>query len=162
MESANERTRRVLEGKHNQYPCNLFRIVTHKFQFQRVYECLALAILACIKIAIHLEDCQVLANITTFRGLFWRASIFIIPILSIFTLVTIVLINRKPYDHSNIGEFWKHKPRRELFIFMEITEAIQLFTDLLMIALPQCVIWRLQLCWKKKLKIALVLESGVM
>ncbi|KAI8416393.1 hypothetical protein FOFC_02702 [Fusarium oxysporum] len=129
--------------------------------FQRVYECLALAILACIKIAIHLEDCQALVNGTTIRRLFWRASIFIILIMSISTLVTIVLVNRRPYDHSNIGEFWKRKPRRDLFTSMIISGAIQLPTDLLMIALPQFVLWRLRSGWRKKLKAVLVLGSGV-
>ncbi|KAK2470796.1 hypothetical protein H9L39_17027 [Fusarium oxysporum f. sp. albedinis] len=130
-------------------------------EFQRVYECLALAILACIKIAIHLEDCQALVNGTTIRRLFWRASIFIILIMSISTLVTIVLVNRRPYDHSNIGEFWKRKPRRDLFTSMIISGAIQLPTDLLMIALPQFVLWRLRSGWRKKLKAVLVLGSGV-
>ncbi|TVY74681.1 hypothetical protein Focb16_v005961 [Fusarium oxysporum f. sp. cubense] len=130
-------------------------------EFQRVYQSLSLAILACIKIAIQLEHCQVLADRISFKKLLWSGSLFIILLQVIYTLVIVGLVNRKRYDHNNIGEFCKNKPRCELFAIIGISEAIQLFTGLLMVALPQCVIWRMKIGWKQKLQPALAFGSGV-
>ncbi|KAJ9413086.1 hypothetical protein QL093DRAFT_2584874 [Fusarium oxysporum] len=119
-------------------------------EFQRVYQSLSLAILACIKIAIQLEHCQVLADRISFKKLLWSGSLFIILLQVIYTLVIVGLVNRKRYDHNNIGEFCKR-----------ISDAIQLFTGLLIVALPQCVIWRMKIGWKQKLQPALAFGSGV-
>ncbi|SCO54194.1 uncharacterized protein FFNC_15384 [Fusarium fujikuroi] len=113
--------------------------LVRSLEFQILYECFALAILACIKIAIHLEDWQALTNGTSFGKLIWRANVTLVLILSISTLVAIVLIKTK--QHRGISE--TQTSPRSLF------------------SIPQRFIWQLQLCWKDKLRPALAFGSGV-
>ncbi|TLS26120.1 hypothetical protein PpBr36_04787 [Pyricularia pennisetigena] len=117
-------------------------------------------VLPCLKIAILLEW---LGMFTVQRNLFWWTSVFLIFLQTTFSIVLIVMLNfvcvpnASIYDLTVAGECNLDKHAMEL-----ASASLHLFTDVVMLFLPQKVIWGLNMSFKKRLGVAGVFGLGVL
>ncbi|TLD24100.1 hypothetical protein PspLS_06955 [Pyricularia sp. CBS 133598] len=117
-------------------------------------------VLPCLKIAILLEWMEMF---TVQRNMFWWTCVFLIFLQTTFSVVLIVMLNfvcipnASIYDLTVAGECNLDKHSMELG-----SASLHLFTDVVMLFLPQKVIWGLNMSVKKKLGVAGVFGLGVL
>lgn len=117
-------------------------------------------VLPCLKIAILLEWMEMF---TVTRNVFWWICVFLIFLQTTFSIVIIVMLNlvcipnASIYDLTVAGECNLDKHAMEL-----ASASLHLFTDVVMLFLPQKVIWGLNMSVKKKLGVAGVFGLGVL
>jgi hypothetical protein len=117
-------------------------------------------VLPLLKVAILLEWMQTFASAS--RNYFWYICLALIALQTMFGIAVVVALNlvcipfAASYDLTVAGKcFDKHN--------LEVTSAtIHLFTDAVMVFLPQRVIWGLQMSIKRKLGVSIVFGLGLL
>lgn len=137
-------------------PCRFFLDLQNVYIAGVLYS----VVLPCLKIAILLEWMEMF---TVTRNVFWWICVFLIFLQTTFSIVIIVMLNlvcipnASIYDLTVAGECNLDKHAMEL-----ASASLHLFTDVVMLFLPQKVIWGLNMSVKKKLGVAGVFGLGVL
>lgn len=117
-----------------------------------------------LKTAILLEWLHILApQGNRLKSPFWWGCVSIIVLQCVWGVVCVILLNVQCNPHEAI---WKVYMPRELcfnLVPVQLTSgAVQLFSDVVMLVLPQKTIWNLNLSWQKKLGVSVVFGLGIL
>lgn len=121
-------------------------------------------VLPLLKTAILLEWLRILApQGNRLKSPFWWGCVSIIVLQCVWGVVCVILLNVQCTPHEAI---WKVYMPRDLcynLVPVQLTSgAVQLFSDVVMLALPQKTIWTLNLSWQKKLGVSVVFGLGIL
>ncbi|PGH18372.1 hypothetical protein AJ79_00438 [Helicocarpus griseus UAMH5409] len=125
--------------------------------------CFYQTVLPIAKSAILVEWCRILAPPgNRFKSLFWWGCVTVITVQVTFGIACVVLLCMQCQPHEAIWKLWM--PRDKCFVLVNLqlaSGAVQLFSDVAMLLLPQKPIWSLQLDWKRKLGLSVVFGFGI-
>lgn len=117
-----------------------------------------------LKTAILLEWLRILApQGNRLKSPFWWGCVSIIVLQCVWGVACVILLNVQCTPHEAI---WKvYMPRDLCFNLVPVqltSGAVQLFSDVVMLVLPQKTIWNLNLSWQKKLGVSVVFGLGIL
>lgn len=115
-----------------------------------------------IKTAILLDWCRLFVPSTRSKNVFWWACMSVSVFQSLWGVLCIILLNMQCIPHNAIWEFYVPSKCYSLPKVMLTSACVQVVTDFVMVALPQKIIWDLQMNWQKKLGVSVVFGVGVL
>lgn len=126
--------------------------------------CFYQTVLPLLKTAILIEWCRILTPAgNKFKSPFFLGCVLVIFMQVSFGIACIILLNMQCTPHRSIWEFWL--PDRKCFDLVKLQLAsgsIQLFSDVVMLLLPQKTIWGLKMSWQKRLGVSVVFGLGIL
>ncbi|KXJ91813.1 hypothetical protein Micbo1qcDRAFT_233206 [Microdochium bolleyi] len=126
-----------------------------------IYGCCYSAVLPLIKTAILLDWCRIFVPGDRSRNAFWWGCILLSVLQCLWGLICIVLLNMQCVPHNAIWEFYVPSKCYSLPKVMLSSASVQVITDIAMVLLPQRMIWKLQMSWKRKAGISFIFGIGV-
>ncbi|KAF7538493.1 hypothetical protein G7054_g2885 [Neopestalotiopsis clavispora] len=126
-----------------------------------VYGCSYSATMPLIKVAILLDWCRIFVPDRT-RSVFWWTCMTLVALQVSWGIACIILLNLQCIPHQAIWEFYLPSKCFKLPKVMLTSASVQVFTDFVMILLPQRIIWSLHLNWRRKIGMSLVFGTGIL
>ncbi|KAK8136734.1 hypothetical protein PG984_004674 [Apiospora sp. TS-2023a] len=121
--------------------------------------------LGLIKIAIPLEWSRIFVPPGTWKkNYFWWGSMFIVVLQSVVLVVITILLNVQCVPHEAIWDITKMANAKcfPLPILQKVSASTHFVTDVIMVLLPQKVVWSLNLSMQKKVGLAFVFSLGML
>ncbi|KAK7966922.1 uncharacterized protein PG986_001199 [Apiospora aurea] len=121
--------------------------------------------LGLIKIAIPLEWSRIFVPPgTRKKSYFWWGSMFIVALQSLVLVVITILLNVQCIPHEAIWDVTKVAGAKcfPLPILQKVSASTHFVTDVIMVLLPQKVVWSLNLSMQKKVGLAFVFSLGIL
>ncbi|KAK8012280.1 hypothetical protein PG991_009655 [Apiospora marii] len=121
--------------------------------------------LGLIKIAIPLEWSRLFVLPGTWKkSYFWWGSMFIVVLQSLVLVVITILLNVQCIPHEAIWNITKVANAKcfPLPILQKVSASTHFVTDVIMVLLPQKVVWSLNLSMQKKVGLAFVFSLGML
>ncbi|KAE8152515.1 hypothetical protein BDV25DRAFT_137834 [Aspergillus avenaceus] len=120
-------------------------------------------VLPCLKCAILIEWIRLFAprDYKT-KSLFWWASTAIMIVQITSAIGFLVALNLQCIPHKAIYDFTLPGKCFEVYKLQMASGVIHLLTDIAMLLLPQHVIWRLKMTWRKRLGVSVTFGCGVL
>jgi len=115
-----------------------------------------------LKIAIFLDWIHIFVGSPGIRGSFYWACIGNIVVNAIFYTVTIFVMIFACTPRSKIWNRFEEGTCVNVFAVTVASSFFNFLLDLVMLGMPQGIIWRLQLSTKKKVAISLLFAVGVL
>lgn len=94
---------------------------------------------------------------------FYLGCVFVIVLQVFWGIACVILLNVQCTPHESIWKFYI--PERQCFDLVPVQLAsggVQLASDIIMLILPQKIIWGLRLSWKKQLGLSLIFSLGIL
>ncbi|KAK8003211.1 hypothetical protein PG989_002930 [Apiospora arundinis] len=121
--------------------------------------------LGIIKIAIPLEWARIFVPPGTWKdSYFWWGSMFIVVLQSLVLVIITILLNVQCIPHEAIWDVTKIAGAKcfPLPILQKVSASTHFITDVIMVLLPQKVVWSLNLSMQKKVGLAFVFSLGML
>ncbi|KAJ1334072.1 hypothetical protein MN608_04075 [Microdochium nivale] len=126
-----------------------------------IYGCCYSAVLPLIKTAILLDWCRIFVPGERSDNLFWWGCVLLGIIQCVWGVACIVLLNMQCVPYNAIWVFYVPSRCYSLPNVMLASASVQVFTDITMVLLPQRIIWKLQMSWKKRAGVSLIFGIGI-
>ncbi|GME48407.1 60s ribosomal protein l36 [Neofusicoccum parvum] len=133
----------------------------HPLYLILIYGCCYSAVLPLIKTAILLDWCRIFVPSDRKKNFFWWGCMIVIAFQCIWGLLCIILLNMQCRPHEAIWKFYLPSKCYDLPKVMLTSASCQVITDIVMVFLPQKMIWGLHLNWQKKLGVSIIFGVGV-
>ncbi|KAI0470580.1 hypothetical protein GGR56DRAFT_134946 [Xylariaceae sp. FL0804] len=128
-----------------------------------VMGCLYQTVLPLLKVAILTEWIRLFAPPgNRIKSPFWLGCVFVSVVQVLWGIGCVIALNLQCTPHEAIWKIWLPSKCFALYNLQLASGAVQLFCDVLMLVLPQRIIWGLQLDLKKKLGVSVVFGLGVL
>lgn len=114
-----------------------------------------------LKSAILLDWCRIFVPDRT-SSVFWWGCMLLIAIQVIWGIAAIALLNMQCVPHEAIWKFYLPSKCYDLPKVMLTSASVQVFTDFVMVMLPQRTIWSLHMNWRRKVGMSLVFGVGIL
>ncbi|KAK8100533.1 hypothetical protein PG999_010907, partial [Apiospora kogelbergensis] len=121
--------------------------------------------LGIIKVAIPLEWSRIFVPPGAWKtNYFWWGSMFIVVLQSVVLVVITILLNVQCIPHEAIWDVTKIAGAKcfPLPILQKVSASTHFITDVIMVLLPQKVVWSLNLSMQKKVGLAFVFSLGLL
>ncbi|UPK96014.1 hypothetical protein LCI18_006949 [Fusarium solani-melongenae] len=120
-------------------------------------------VLPFLKIAILVEWCRVFVpRGTRTKSAFWWGCVIVIFVQIIANIAIIVALNLQCTPHEAIWDFRVEGKCFNLFHLQVSSATIHLICDITIMLLPQRVIWKLNMGWKKRLGVSVIFSLGLL
>ncbi|RMJ10260.1 hypothetical protein CDV36_010106 [Fusarium kuroshium] len=120
-------------------------------------------VLPFLKIAILVEWCRVFVpRGTRTKSAFWWGCVIVIFVQITANIAIIVALNLQCTPHEAIWDFRVEGKCFNLFHLQVSSATIHLICDITIMLLPQRVIWKLNMGWKKKLGVSVIFSLGLL
>ncbi|KAL1953357.1 hypothetical protein VTO42DRAFT_2978 [Malbranchea cinnamomea] len=93
---------------------------------------------------------------------FWWGCVSIITLQIVWGIACVILLNVQCTPHEAIWKFYLPRKCYNLVPVQLTSGGVQLLSDVVMLLLPQRVIWTLKLSWRKKLGVSLCFSLGIL
>ncbi|KAH0436387.1 hypothetical protein CcaCcLH18_04407 [Colletotrichum camelliae] len=127
-----------------------------------VYGCCYSAVLPLIKTAILLDWCRIFTAGDKRKSAFWWCCMGVVGFQCLWGILCIILLNMQCTPHNAIWEFYVPSKCFELPKVMLTSASVQVATDIVMVLLPQRIIWGLQMNLQRKIGISIIFGVGVL
>ncbi|KPM43161.1 hypothetical protein AK830_g3392 [Neonectria ditissima] len=118
-------------------------------------------VLPLLKTAILIEWCRIFTPTNRLKSPFWWGCASIITLQITWGVACVILLNVQCSPHESIWKFYLPRTCFNLVPVQLASGSVQLFSDVVMMILPQKTIWGLNLSWKKKLGVSVVFGLGI-
>lgn len=142
------------QGGKKKAPTDLLQLIL-------VYGCCYSVVLPLIKTAILLDWCRVFISNNRYKNLFWWSCIILSVLQCLWAVACVILLNLQCRPHHAIWEFYVPAKCYDLPSVMLGSGSVQVATDVIMVLLPQRIIWRLHMNWQRKLGISIIFGVGL-
>ncbi|KAF4835455.1 hypothetical protein CGCSCA4_v012628 [Colletotrichum siamense] len=127
-----------------------------------VYGCCYSAVLPLIKTAILLDWCRIFTAGDRRKSVFWWCCMGVVGFQCLWGILCIILLNMQCTPHNAIWEFYVSSKCFALPKVMLTSASVQVATDIVMVLLPQRIIWGLQMNLQRKIGISIIFGVGIL
>ncbi|KAK1855253.1 60s ribosomal protein l36 [Colletotrichum chrysophilum] len=127
-----------------------------------VYGCCYSAVLPLIKTAILLDWCRIFTAGDKRKSVFWWCCMGVVGFQCLWGILCIILLNIQCTPHNAIWEFYLPSKCFALPKVMLTSASVQVATDIVMVLLPQRIIWGLQMNLQRKIGISIIFGVGIL
>ncbi|EQB58540.1 hypothetical protein CGLO_01210 [Colletotrichum gloeosporioides Cg-14] len=127
-----------------------------------VYGCCYSAVLPLIKTAILLDWCRIFTAGDKRKSVFWWCCMGVVGFQCLWGILCIILLNMQCTPHNAIWEFYVPSKCFALPKVMLTSASVQVATDIVMVLLPQRIIWGLQMNLQRKIGISIIFGVGIL
>ncbi|KAL2751907.1 hypothetical protein ACRALDRAFT_2064536, partial [Sodiomyces alcalophilus JCM 7366] len=126
-----------------------------------VYGCCYSIVLPLIKTAILLDWCRVFISSDRYKNAFWWSCMILSVFQCLWGIACVILLNLQCRPHHAIWEFYVPAQCYDLPSVMLGSGSVQVATDVIMVLLPQRIIWSLHMNWQRKLGVSIIFGVGL-